>query len=285
MASVFLDSETAIPASSLGGICLNIDKALLAGGADPANDPWIYAASRQTTAMLKSGTNRCDAALNIVAGDFFVIHPLPIIRGGYLSESDLMHDRVILDEQAAWDLFYSVNVTGQYLELEGRPCVVAAVVDTPAGKYNEMAAVGTGLAWVLSDCPALAEQEIRFTCLEAILPEPVDGFAVLTMQNVLAEALPRPAAVTDHATRFSLNHRWRILGELTTRGIAGEGVAYPDWERAAQLTENHLARRLIPEAVLLLIPAVSLLVFLLWLKRSQSWRLFSLRKRRHHSKK
>lgn len=294
MASVFLEPENAIPQDRIGEIYLSIENALTAGGVDSENYPWFYATSYDMNATLKNGTATCDVELTAVAGDFFRIHPMELINGWYMNEDDVMHDRIILDRQSAWELFYSGNVAGQYVEVNGIQYQVAAVVDIESGEFNDMATGDICRAWVFADSPALrqgtagneAEEDIDvpisteaagYTCMEVVLPQPVKDFATATLKNALGDMVPEITVITDNSGRFSLENRWNVLRNLSTRGISSDAVPYPYWENAARLTENHLALRLIPEGILLGFPAVSLIILLLWLNHRRTWGLHSIR--------
>ncbi len=291
MASVFLPPEQSIPDLQIGEIYLSVENALTAAGVGSEDYPWVYAASRMEDAELSNGTIKCKTELTAVSGDFFSIHPMPLLDGWYIDEDDVMHDRIVLNRQAAWILFYSANVTGQYVTLNGMPCQVAAVVDTEPGRFNELAAGDTARAWVLSDCPALSPAETEgatasapmpvtgtgYTCIEMVLPQPVKQFAAGTLGSILADSIPEGTPVTDNTGRFSLPNRWYVLRHLATRGISSEAIAYPYWENAARLAENHLALRLIPAGALLVFLGVSLIVLLVWLNRRRTWGLHSLK--------
>lgn len=277
MASVFLEPVEAIAGHDIGAIYLRVENALTAAGVPSDRYPWFYAASYETEATLGCGASHTDVLLTAVDGEFFRMHPLPLRSGWYIHPDDLMHDRIVLDRKAAWDLFYSDNVAGQYVELSGVTLQVAAVVDIEPGALNELAAGDTRRAWVLSDCPALGDGEPRYTCLEMVMPQPVKQFATGTLRAALGDALDESTPVTDNSARFSLPNRWKILRSLRLRGIQDTAIAYPYWENAARLAENRLARRLLPEGALLLIPALSLLGLLLWLNHRRTWGLHSIR--------
>lgn len=156
MASVFLEASEAIPQSRLGEIRLSVEKSLTDGRVGSDTHPWLYSASYQTGATLATDGKRSEVLLTAVEGDYFRIHPMTVLSGWYMEESDLMHDRVVLDRQAAWELFASENVEGMLLELDGTYYQVAAVVELEDGRFNEMAAGNTPRAWVFADSPALA---------------------------------------------------------------------------------------------------------------------------------
>lgn len=290
-ASVYLPEDNAISDSVIPTIRLAIENALRAAGVPSTDYPWFYAASKTEQVTLKNGIASSNVELTLVTGDYFRMHPMELRTGWYMSEDDVMHDRIILDRQTAWDLFYSDNVAGEFLEWNGQRYQVAAVVDYPEGTYNGKAAGDTRRAWVYADSPGVTggssvpsddnsdaasadampngstESDVSYTCLEMVLPQPVKNFAVSTLQSVIKEIVPEDTTYTDNAGRFSLENRWNVLRNLSTRGISDKAIGYPYYENAAKLVENHLALRLIPEALLRAILGISVLIWLWMLKR------------------
>lgn len=299
MASVFLPESEGISQGAVGEIRLSVEKALTDGGVGSDTHPWLFAASYQTEKTLTCDGGSSAVLLTAVTGDYFRIHPMNVRSGWYMSEDDLMHDRVVLNRQAAWELFASDNVEGMLLTLDGAYYQVAAVVETEDGQFNEMAAGSTPRAWVYADSPALARAQASletaeaegegvslpvpssddpgFTCMEMVLPQPVKDFAVSTMQNALKGNISEQTGITDNSGRFSLGHRWEVLKNLSVRGISEGSIEYPYYENAARLTENHLAIRLVPEGLLLCVPTISLLILLWMLNRKRTWGLHSIR--------
>lgn len=299
-ASVYLPEDNAIPDSMIPTIRLAVENALSAAGVPSTDYPWFYAASKTEQVTLQNGIASSNVELTLVTGDYFRMHPMELRTGWYMSEDDVMHDRIILDRQTAWDLFYSDDVVGQFLEWNGQRYQVAAVVDYPEGKYTERAAGDTRRAWVYADSPGVtggssvpsdddsdmasadatpsgtASSDVSYTCLEMVLPQPVKNFAVSTLQTAVKELVPEDTAYTDNAGRFSLENRWNILRHLSTRGISDKAIGYPYYENAAKLVENHLALRLIPEAILLAIVGISVLIWLIFLNRKRTWGLYSI---------
>jgi hypothetical protein len=254
---------------------LNVEKALTEGGVPSQDYPWFYGASYSQTSTLQGDGTSCQVELTAVAGEFFRIHPMELVNGWYMNESDLMHDRIILSRQAAWDLFYSDQVAGMYVTLDGNYYLVAAVVDLESGTYNALAEGDTKRAWVFADGPGM-DTEKGFTCLEMVVPQPVKSFATSTLQSALSSVLSEKQEITDNSGRFSLKNRWQVLKTIGTRGISNETVPYPYWENAARLTENALALRLVPEGILLGIPALTLLFLLLCWNHRRTWGLHSI---------
>lgn len=278
--TIFLEEQDGFHQENLSEMYLNVENALTAGGVPSTEYPWLYAASctMDGTVSTVNGTEASvDVELTLISGDYFRIHEMKLYSGWYMDKDDVMHDQIVLDRQTAWDLFYSENVAGQYVYLNGCSYIVAAVADLPEGKYNEMAGGKTQRAWIMADSPGITQEGLCFTTIEMVLPQPIDQFAATTIKSALAGFIPDSTLALDNTGRFSLVRRWEVLRTLTTRGIAEGRVFYPYFENAARLAENQLAVRLIPEAILVLIPAVSLLVLLLYLNSRRTWGLHSIR--------
>lgn len=276
MASVFLPEDQAIPADFVGQFRLSMENVLLAGGVGSETHPWYYAFSRTEDAVLTTDTASAQVELSVVTGDYFRVHSLPLRYGWYPSEDHVMLDRIVLDRQAAWELFYSDHVVGLFLQLNGHYYEVAAVVDIEEGKYNELASQGVSRAWVLQGAPGV-DAEKGYTSVEAVLPQPVKNFAATALRSALGNSITEQTPIIDNSGRFSLENRIAALKNISTRGIMTEAIQYPYWENAARLTENHLALMLIPELLLLLYPLVSVIIWLVLLNRKRTWGLHSIR--------
>lgn len=276
LSTLFLDAENSIPATELQQIRIQVENALTAAGTPSEDYPWLYAFSRTEQATLKNGVASSTVEVTLVSGDYFKLHPLPVRNGWYFEDSEVMRDRIVLDRQTAWDLFYSDNVVGQYLTWNGQNYVVAAVVDGEQGTYNQQAYGSVNRAWALGDSPA-ADQNQGYTCVEMVLPQPVKGFGVSTMKAALERFMPEGTEPLNNSDRFSLVNRWNALRTISTRWISSQAIAYPYYENAARLVENHLALRLIPEGIFLGFPVISLLIWLWLLNKKRTWGLYSIR--------
>ena len=71
-----------------------------------------YCAFGKTSVTGDHGSS--DASVIAVGGNYFLFHPLELVSGTYFSESDVMHDRVVLDETLAWKLFGGSNLAGMH---------------------------------------------------------------------------------------------------------------------------------------------------------------------------
>jgi hypothetical protein len=69
-----------------------------------------YAYSKLAKLTVRGETKSTEANVVAAGGDFFVFHPIKMLSGYYFSPDDLMQDRVVIDEDLAWQLFGSKNV-------------------------------------------------------------------------------------------------------------------------------------------------------------------------------
>lgn len=191
-----------------------------------------------------------------VGGDFFLFHPLTLRSGSYLSEADLMQDRVILDETVAWTLFGSSDVTGMTVYIDQKPYYVAGVVhreDDPASTRAYRDDAGIFLSY--DAFYALTKQNV--TCYEIVLPNPISGYGLGLVQENFEVGT---GAIVENSTRYSMSNLLQVAGDFGLRSMGHNGVAYPYWENATRLTEDWLAALLIAIGLLIVCPVVTLVV-------------------------
>lgn len=204
-----------------------------------------------------------EASVIAVGGDFFQFHPLTLVSGSYISESDVMKDRVILDEELAWMLFGGKDLEGMTVTINGSPFLVAGVVSREEDKASQKTYTG-GAGMYMSYDAFNAISETGISCYEAVLPEPVDGFG----ENVLRENFRiGDGELVKNSSRFSFGSEWDILSSFGTRSMHTSSVAYPYWENAARYLEDWCALYLLLAMLFALVPVLSLCALLVLLLR------------------
>ena len=198
-----------------------------------------------------------DAAALAVGGRFFDFHPYALRSGGYLSESDLMKDRVVLDEQLAWMLYGSKDLAGLTVRIGERDFVVSGVVAQADDRFSR-AVTALGPTVYLDDSARSLLSAGGAVCYEAVLPEPVKGFA----RGIMTDSFGKLGPVTENTDRFSFANSLRRLRSIGTLGTRTEAVAYPGWENAAVCAETWCALLRGLGLACLIWPAVMLLVLL-----------------------
>ena len=127
-----------------------------------------------------------------VGGDFFNFHPLELIDGYYFSDDDLMHDRVLLDDQTAWRLFGSPNVVGMAVNIGGTPHYIAGVFRQPTERFYKESGMGSYLVFMSYDSLC------KYTDSSTAEPEnggtTEDSSDMEGMDALLPPSVPRTAA-------------------------------------------------------------------------------------------
>ena len=213
---------------------------------------------------------RFDAAAMAVGGRFFDFHPMPLLSGGYLSERDVMKDRVVLNEQLAWMLYGSTDLAGMTIEIGGRDFVVVGVVAQPDDRFTRAVSEGGPTMYMDFENRALAGAD-GVLCYEVVLPEPVKGFA----RSVAEDPFAKQGLVVENTGRFSFGasmQRLRSIGKLGTRTTA---VTFPVWENAAVAAETSCALLRFAALLCLVWPAVLAIAALRLLLRFAAQKLKS----------
>ena len=200
-----------------------------------------------------------EAAVTAVGGDWFFFHPLQLLSGAYITEDDMMDDRVVLDRELAWRLFGGFDLAGMTVQIGEIPFVIAGVVERDqdfASKKANTAEAGLYLSW--RAWTALAgDGAANIACYEIVLPQPVDGFAeTLVKDNFKVGG----GELVNNTERDSLAGVWKIVREFGTRSMHLTSVIYPWWENAARCVGDWSALFLALAAVFAVCPAVTLFV-------------------------
>lgn len=200
-----------------------------------------------------------------MGGEWFSFHPLELRSGGYITEDELMHDRVILDEKLAWQLFGGYDLAGLTVTISGKPYVIAGVVAMEDDRASARAHETNGEIFLHFD----ALQQLTggdgsggISCYELVCAEPISGFTL----GLLTEGF-KDAVTVQNTGRFSVKNELGLLRNFGTRSMQTSGVVYPYWENAARLNEDSLALVLTGIILTALLPFVMAAVLVVKLAR------------------
>lgn len=246
-------------------------------------------------------------------GDFFLFHPVRLLSGAYFSGDDLMKDRILIDEETAWSLYGSPDCVGRSVDIGGVPHYISGVflreddsITREAGSARSLAYIsfeslslyGTGdfVTAAYSETSAVredtglsaepdsgtyegggsssGEEETKITCLETVLPNPVEGYAL----GIMREAVSEGSGVTmvDNTARFRNGALLDLFLGFTSRGMQMTGISYPFWENRARAWENILSLVFMGYCLCLFAAAVVLVVLVVSWYRHKKWNTSSL---------
>ena len=204
------------------------DDALPEGGSAIC-DAWSTAG----TLKVSGPRGSFDAAALAVGGRFFDFHPQTILSGVYLSESDLLKDRVVLDEQLAWMLCGAQDVAGMSVTIGDREFRIAGVVAQPDDRFTRAAGGKVPTIYLCDECRELLTGDL-VVCYETVLPNPVKGFA----KGIVDETFAKQGAVVQNTDRFSPLSSLKQLLATTRQGVRTSSVVFPSWENAAVVAQS-----------------------------------------------
>ncbi len=268
--SAFYSQDTAIPEDSLQYIREMVDASMRSASLDAASEGarlWYDAYSTPAGRVTVSGTKRFEVQANVTAvgGSYFTLHQQPILGGAYLQESDLMEDRVVLDETLAWQLFGSSDVAGMRVLINQRYYHVAGVIAqekdyATAQAYGETPRMYIPFA-LYEQWEAQTGVTPSITCYEMVLPDPVRNYA----KNAFEQAIGGGDGIVilQNTDRFALKQSLHHLTHLHDLLVVSQEIAYPYWENAARIVNFDLALLLAARFLFLVYPVIWGLV-LLW---------------------
>lgn len=245
--------------------------------AEAGQNLWADAYSAQSTVTVTSDKATAEVTTLGVGGKWFLFHPLELRSGAYIEEDDLMHDKVILDEELAWKLFGGVDLAGLEVTISGKPYVVAGVVarEDDFATQDAYGDTGAGMIMYYDAMNALTDDGVDISCYELVCADPISGFALDLLQTGFPEAV-----TVENSDRFGLEALLKVVKSFSQRSVAADGVVFPYWEKAAQIMEAHAALMLVLSAVFGLFPAVCLVWALADLLRAVKARLSEVLPRR-----
>ncbi len=226
---------------------------------------WFDAYSGAGELSVKGTKGSATVPATGVGGEWFSFHPLELRSGGYISEDELMHDRVILDEKLAWQLFGGFELTGLTVTISGKPFVIAGVVAMEEDSASARSHETNGEIFLHFDALQQltgGDGSTGISCYELVCAEPISGFTL----GLLSEGF-KDAQTVQNTGRFGFKNIFGLLRGFGERSMQTSGVIFPYWENAARLMEDRLALLLAGIAVCALLPLVLAAVLLVRLGR------------------
>ncbi|MBQ5359470.1 MAG: ABC transporter permease, partial [Lachnospiraceae bacterium] len=154
--------------------------------------------------------------------------------------------------------------------------VTAAYSETSAVREDYgLSEEGSGGSDAGDGSPSSSEEETAgITCLETVLPNPVDGFALGIMKEVLGSG--SGMTMVDNTARYRDEALLDLFLGFTSRGMQTKGISYPFWENRARAWENILSLVFMGYCLCLFAAAVILVILIIGWYRHRKWNSASL---------
>lgn len=228
---------------------------------------WVDAYSTQGELTVAAKRSSSSFRAFGVSEDFFLFHPLKLLSGSYITADDLNDDSVILDENVAWQLFGSYNVSGLTVQIGGRAYVIKGVVRSDSGFFSEVTKEEEPTIYVsysvMEENLGSEEEELTIDCYELLIANPVEDFGVTTLTEAL-DMNETDYEMVENSTRFGLKNKIAMLKAFGTRSMGMNGIVYPYWENRAKGYEDVILLLFVAEIICLIYPFIVLIQKLYW---------------------
>lgn len=273
--SCFFSQDAGVTADSIISFEHALDKALeeasIVSESENANARlWADAYSAMGKVTVQSTRATIEVQAVGIGGDFFLFHPLKLQTGSYFSGNDVLKDYIVLDEDAAWQLFGSNDIAGQIVTVRGVPHIVAGVIEREEGRLAKAAGLDSSVAYVSYETLSRYGTNYGLNTYEIVMPNPVSGYAKQYVAEHIGVA-ENAVEIVENSTRYSLSSLFRLLMQFGTRSMNGKAIIYPYWENIARGNEDILGLLLVFAALLFLYPAALLLVVIIIAWKHRTW--------------
>lgn len=233
---------------------------------------FIDAYSSMGTIEINSEKGQLKASAIGVGGDFFLFHPIPLVSGSYFSGSDLMKDAIVVDEDAAWQLFGSSDIAGMTVWIGNVPHHVAGVVKRQEGRFAESAGLDKTIVYVSNETLAEYGTSYGISVYEVTAPNPVKGFVYNCVKEKLG-VKESDMVMVENSSRYLKEALIPVILDYGTRSMQISAVRFPYWENIARGWEDVKALVLLFQFIFVLIPIIILLVYVIGRWRHKKWTL------------
>ena len=236
---------------------------------------FVDAYSMAGTVTLSTENDTMDVKAMGVTEQFFQFHPITLLEGSYFDDNMLMQDGVILDEDAAFQLYGSNNVVGMPVYIGSELYYIRGVVERADGYLQEKSGLDSSVCYVPAQALLTLGTVEGSYPYEVLMPNPVDGFA----KNILVTALNDTEGrleVIENSSRFDPEARKEILLDYGVRSMSSKGIIYPYWENLARAKED-IAAALYGVQMLTFLTVVVLALCYVWYRfKNRTWSIKSL---------
>ena len=288
--SVFYDKTAGPSRSDLDGIRNKINQKLREDSvlySEEKKKTWIDAYSTCAPLEIRKDKNTINVNAYLVGGDFFQIHPIKLKNGNYPKNGEL---QILLDENAAWNLFGSSDLEGMKLWIGDTVFTVSGVVEYGENKLSNDALGNTDTVYIpyesicakkslkenedddrtngsFGDSDKEKGMDVKITCYEAVLPNPIKNYGLNTVAEATEiemlsdEETKRQRSslnfdgkeIVDNSARFDYISLINRIKERKYADMRTNGIAYPYWENLARFEEKRCINIMLAGVIMLIL--------------------------------
>lgn len=223
--------------------------------------PYTDSYSTYGSAELVNDNKGSTCKVNVCAygGDYSFFHPMELLSGSFFDDDDVMKDKIVLDENAAWFLFGSADICGKYVSAGGKVFYISGVVKADKNNAETTAYGKRPRVYMSFDAYKEIAEAKTVTCYETVYPEPVTNYAYKKLNKAVkgddlsaedeendSQTGQNDGAVIINITdRFKLKNVWKVLASYGKRSAQTNGIIYPYWENECRRAEDYCAAALL----------------------------------------
>lgn len=242
---------------------------------------WTDGYSAKGYGTVINGNASVDGIIYGVGNDFFSLHPLTLLSGGYINTDNVMKDYIMLDEEAAWQLFGSNDVAGLFVTINGEKYVVSGVYKRPDNKINDASGNGEITFYVNYEALEKIDGTTEITDYEVIMTNPIKHYAYdyickyfIKSDEKERENTKRDIFIVENSDRYSVEALWKHLKGFGINAMDLDEIVYPFWENVARAYEDILSVflliNILAGTVILLAVVVMAAKTGMWVKNSKA---------------
>jgi hypothetical protein len=234
-------------------------------------------APKRLTYSSKSNIGNKTAELEsyFTEGDFLLFHPYELLNGTFLNSDAIMHDNAVIDENAAWQLFGSNDVVGEYIFYNETALYICGVIKIP----------DTDTGYIFLDkelSPKLTGNPASFQCYEIVLQSevPGDGLGVVKEKLGITDGETnslKTIRVVENSDRSSIQNLLTTLANIPNLSVRDDAIILPSWENKAR--QRDISSAMILSSIIYVISVFTvtniIVLIVLFTKRKQFYKFIN----------
>ena len=287
--SAFISPARGMDNDGLSGVRSSLQEALVKDSyaeSQTGGRVWIDAYSCEANISLRKDSNTLSVTAVGVGGDFFQFHPMTLLSGSYISDSDLNHDRIVVDENFAWAMFGSNDIVGMQVWLGDNIYFISGVVKVDEDDISQMAYGNGNRVYMCYDELKKQNEKLPITCYEAVYPNPISNYAFNALRNAfglsdenndqLDKQKDNPLSfddveIIDNTKRYETMELITNLKYWRLRSMRASSVGYPFWENVARVQDDTQMILIVIRGLLLIVPVISFIWLIYGLWEMKTW--------------
>ena len=183
---------------------------------------------------MESESSSIDVQPTAIGGYFFYIHDFQFVSGAQFYDDDIMLNRVVIDTDAAWQLFGSNDVVGKRVWMYGKEFQISGVVDRKRDKLTNEVYGKYPRIYMAFETYRNIDENVSITCYETVMPNPIRDFAVSLVKDGVGGG---NSVIVENSSRYSVLTLGKMIPNLARSGITDANIIIPWWENIASVVQ------------------------------------------------